>query len=911
MANPKNTPSEMFRRSIHEGIEAIERKRGALLGLAARMLEEIGEREGAELLRNGRAADDPARELSVKGVQALSLSFQILNLVEEFVANEARRIRESTPGMPAEAGLFAFYLGRLRESGLSPRRLRAVLRETVVEPVFTKHPTEAKRWPVLGLHRELYQLLPELGEDSAGFSARRAEERARAVLERLWRTGEIFFQKPGIGDELDNLLFYLQEVLPEAVAGMDRRLRDAWWTTGCGDAREEPPLPRISFGTWVGGDRDGHPLVTAEVTAETLVRLREAARRVLDGELRVLEDSLRFATDAQPLPAFLRKALRARTGGALPGEPWRAWIRSLRERLAPDHPEAYARPEELADDLRLLGKALREVRGGELVRQLVDPVLRQVEVFGLHLARLDVRQNSAYHERAFAQILEAAGLEEGKGFLGWGEEERHAFVEAELQSPRPFLQPWTEVGAEASGVLDCYRVLTSHLDRHGRAGLGSLIVSMTRSLTDLLMVYLLGRETGLTRGATGELTARLPVVPLFETLDDLERAPGILDAFLRHPVTRRSLQAIAAEDSQYRSARGQPVQPVMIGYSDSNKDGGIVASQWALYRAQRELLAVGRKHGVVLRFFHGRGGTVGRGAGPTHRFVEALPFGALKGGLRLTEQGEVIGQKFNNRETASWNLELLTAGTMAVTAEDPHPAIDAATEERVQALADRSRQAYRELLETPDFLSFYRQATPLDVLEHSRIGSRPSRRTGTSTLADLRAIPWVFSWNQSRFYLPGWYGVGSGFARLRKERPDDYEALRAGVGAWPFLRYLLFNVEASHASASPDLMREYAAMVEEGTVRERFLGRIETEYRRTGRELKTLLGGNLAERRPRFLETLRARDHGLQRLHREQIRQLQAWRAALAARRRREADRLLGEILYTINAIAAGLRTTG
>jgi len=547
---------------------------------------------------------------------------------------------------------------------------------------------------------------------------------------------------------------------------------------------------------------------------------------------------------------------------------------------------------------------LSEAQATRLVRSDVAPVRRSVEVFGFHLAQLDVRQNSVFHARALSQLLAKAGIS-ADPWDEWTESERLRFMEKELRSPRPFLHPSASAGTEADAVLGCYRALAAHMDRHGANGVGSLIVSMTRCTSDLLVVYLLAREAGLLRSYPEGMVCLLPVVPLFETIEDLECGPDILRLFLEQPVTRVSL-ALHAE----RAGRpGELLQQVMVGYSDSNKDGGILASQWALQKGQTRLARAGADCGVDIRFFHGRGGTVSRGAGPTHRFLEALPQGSLSGHLRLTEQGETIAQKYANPATATYNLELLLAGVTGTTVL--HTQLGARVPQLapvMEKLADASKRAYRQLLETEDFLAFHRLATPIDALENSRIGSRPSRRTGRASLEDLRAIPWVFSWNQSRFYLPGWYGAGSGLAALSEE---ELTAVAEQVRNWPFLHYVLTNVESSLASTNREVMQAYADLVADETLRARILGLVFQEWDLTHRMLQRVRGAAMAERRPRMLKTLELRAEALRLLHRQQIALLGEWRARKAAGDEAGADALLPDLLLSINAIASGLRTTG
>ena len=426
-------------------------------------------------------------------------------------------------------------------------------------------------------------------------------------------------------------------------------------------------------------------------------------------------------------------------------------------------------------------------------------------MFGFHLATLDVRQNSEFHDQAIAEILTAAGVSDGENFPKWDEEKRLEFLNAELQSSRPFLHDGARIGDHADNVLDTYRVLVRHWKHSGTAGLGSLIVSMTRQLSDLLSVYLLAREAGLMDHTVEGMASLLPVVPLFETIDDLHNSPGILGAFLDHPLTARSLKSMA-----------RPQQQVMLGYSDSNKDCGILAAQVALQRAQSALTKVGQEKDVALCFFHGRGGTISRGAGPTHWFMAALPHGAMSGAFRMTEQGETIAQKYSNLANATYNLELLLAGAAINTARHRHlPETPDPAERFLDTLSDASQKAYQGLLRSEGFIGYYRQATPIDALENSRIGSRPARRTGkkSHSISDLRAIPWVFSWTQARYYLPGWFGVGTALSELKENSPEDFAALKEALGKSTFLAYVLTNVETNLASANLELMQAYAGLV--------------------------------------------------------------------------------------------------
>ena len=918
---------------IDIGFRQIDREVRWLSDCLAEVMEGLGEDVLARWLPwrsgSGPAPGTDAGEVPARLGLAYAMAFQLLNTVEEHAAESMRHLREGAEGPEAERGLWGEVLAGLRDSRADPGEFLGALAAVEVEPVFTAHPTEAKRSSVLEQHRELMRLLRSAsmgaGQGASPGGSMRAD--VVALLERLWRTGEILLQKPTVADERRNVLNYLRDVLPGTVPALDRRLRAAWERAGfpVADLDANTGGPRLRFGTWVGGDRDGHPGVTAEVTGETLERLRANALVVMHRQLTALAEKLPLAEWIQAPPPALEGLIR-RSHDALgdaatailqmhPGEPWRQAAELLAARLpvdvhpgllaqVQDSPGRLASPAQLDAELAVLEASLVEAGAGRLARHDVRPVRRVLDTFGFHLARLDVRQNSAFHDRALKQLLMASGTDASQ-WEEWTEPERLRLLEREIRSPRPFLHAVASAGPEADAVVGTYRVLAAHLQRHGPYGLGSLIVSMTRRVSDLLAVYVLAREAGLLRLFPEGMVCLLPVVPLLETVEDLENGPDLLGKFLEFPVTRASL----AYHARSAGRAGRPRQQVMVGYSDSNKDAGILASQWALQRGQARLAAVGDRAGVAIQFFHGRGGTVSRGAGPTHRFLEALPAGSLDGSIRLTEQGETIAQKYGNPGTAQYNLELLLAGVAATTwrhrAPEPLPADLVPVLER---MAVTSRDAYRALLETEGFLSFHRQATPLDALENTRIGSRPSRRTGRASLADLRAIPWVFSWTQARYYLTGWYGSGAALAALSDA---EVAILRRHLGSVPFLHYVLTHVETSLASSDPEVMAEYAALVEDGDLRRMIGAAIAAEWSRTQDGLARVRGAAFHGRRPRLGRTLALRTAPLRVLHRLQVSQLRLWRAALKEGDEGRAQALFPDLLLTINAIASGLRTTG
>ncbi len=900
-----------------------------LLTAFRQVLAENGEEDVARGLMR---SDEPERVAPATKpeivAQAHSIAFQLLGLAEELGAQELRRTAEAERGLDAVPYVWGETLRELKRAGFSPPEIASALAETQAELVLTAHPTEAKRATVLEHHRKLALLLEE--HEARGrtpFEQRAAAEKVRELLMLLWRTGEIFLEKPDLASERRNVMHYLRRVFPEVLALLDERLEQGWVHAGLSSEAAEhrpPALPRLRLGTWVGGDRDGHPLVTADVTRETLLDLRRNGVTLVRDHLTELLRHLSLSDRLRTPPSALRariddtaqrlgpvgEAVLARN----PDESWRQWVGLMLVRLPLEADDGgisgegegrYRHASELLDDLRFLEKTLDETGAGRIARGAVAHVLRVVECFGFHLAVLDVRQNSGFHERALEQLLRAAGADD-TDYSTWDEEMRRRWIEGELASPRPFARSGRTLGPEADAVLGSHRVVAAHLERFGPDGVGAFIISMTRDVSDLLAVYLFTREAGLDVQTPEGPACAVPVVPLFETIDDLERSPEILAEFLGHPFTRRSL-ALQRE----QEGTPEPVQQVMIGYSDSNKDGGLFASLWNLHRTQIALARVGESAGVRIRFFHGRGGTISRGAGPTQRFIAALPGGTLRGDLRMTEQGETIAQKYANPLAAKHNLELLVAGVTraslagAPEAHGAHPLAGVMDE-----LAESSRRAYAALRESPGFISFFRQATPIDAIEESRIGSRPARRTGRQTLSDLRAIPWVFSWGQARFLISGWYGVGTALESLANDDSETFARLRDHVFTWAPLHYIVSNAATSVATADTDVMREYASLVDDPAVREPILDMILAEFDRTRRILERLYGGSLEDRRPNVEATLARRRAGLRRLHRQQCALLRQWRGRDGLPPE-EVEALRTRLLLTVNAIASGLGSTG
>ncbi|KAA3636493.1 MAG: phosphoenolpyruvate carboxylase [Bacteroidetes bacterium] len=897
-----------------EGLQKIRSDYSYLMSIFKEMLESLGEKELAALVsaENMPFTGDYANIEDKKLAQAIGMSFELLNLVEENAATQFRRKTETQYGLESTRGSWGETIKIWKDTGISEQDIAKILPNITVIPVLTAHPTEAKRLTVLDIHRELYIMLAK-NENPLWSTSERSGIRQEIIslLERWWRTGEIYLEKPSLTDERNNLMHYFVNVFPEALRLTDQRLIDAWKTSGYNKNLLEWPeqFPVLQFGSWVGGDRDGHPFVTPEFTASTLQLHRQAALRMIKQELYQLAGKLSFSSLMNEVPEdFLAEiATKANLFGEAgqkaldrnPAEPLRQFINLILVRLKNTMANRidlglegyYHRPADLSKDLKRLRNVLIDLRASRIAKQWLFPIERMINCFGFHLAKLDIRQNSDYHEKAISQILKASGIEDAD-YGSWDEAKRLTFLNKELKSGRPFVITGRTCGKEADNVLGYLREVKNYVDRYGSDGIGSIIVSMTRSLSDLLLVFLFMREVGLE-------DVDLPVVPLLETIDDLIAGPQILEAFLEHPVV------------QERRGRTETfIQEVMLGYSDSNKDGGILTSRWNIYKAEENLTEVGDRLGVKLRFFHGRGGTISRGGGKIHRFLESMPPGSMSGHIKMTVQGETIANQFANRLNATYNLEMFISGTARQAMINRQKQQDQKLYDIMDRLVVLARKAYRQLLDHPKFIEFYSQATPIDVLEQSKIGSRPARRTGQRSLDDLRSIPWVFSWNQSRFNLTGWFGTGVAFAQFREQFPEDFEYLKKAAIEWPFFKFGLIQIETNLLNGDASIMEAFADLVSDSSTKEELLQLIINDYETSLEHIEMLLEGPIEDRRISRLENNKTRKAALSILHEIQIDSLKQWRNQKEVSSDRN-DPLLLKLLLLVNVLSGGLKGTG
>ncbi|WP_047451222.1 phosphoenolpyruvate carboxylase [Alistipes sp. ZOR0009] len=894
--------------------QKITNDRSFILDCYIEMLSRINEHEVISLIKSN------PQDLSALGtdivssdkvIQSLSIYFQLMTLVEENGATQYRRRMENQEDIFSIRGSWAEAFKSWKEEGVSEEEMLEAISQTHVIPVLTAHPTEAKRVTVIEIHRELYLLLVQRENVSLSTLEQYAiREKIINLLERWWRTGEIYLEKPDVRDERANTLYYLSKVFPTVMEKSDQQLKGSWIEMGLNPNKIKNPdlFPKITFGSWVGGDRDGHPLVTPAITQETLLLHRSKALELVRSQLTTLAKRLSISATNTPVPYRLTEAISKKLQvlgevGEMAVrrnsyEPWRQYVNLmlllLDNTIAGNNADAnalYRSSRVLAEDLKNLRDILIDNGLKGIAEDLLFPIERTVCCFGFHLAKLDIRQNSTFHDRAISQILKTNG-EKDFDFESWDEEKRVSFLNRALENHSPITDITVSYGPEADNVLDCYRVVRHHINQYGADGIGAFIVSMTRNLSDLLVVYLLMRETQL-------LNTSIRVVPLLETIDDLYNGPSILEKFLQHPITKQRLPIIANK------------QEIMLGYSDSNKDGGTIASKWNLFKAEKELAAVGRQHGTDVYFFHGTGGTISRGGGKYHRFLEGMPLNTVNGTVKITVQGESVAQQFGNPLTATYNINSLASGvakqnilSRANAIEEEYPY------DTMEFLAQKSYEHYRSLIETPGFINFYSNVTCIDVLERSKIGSRPARRTGTRTLNDLRAIPWVFSWNLSRIAITGWFGLGEALKLLKEEKPEAFNQLKRWINDWAFFKFLMIQTESNLILSNVEIMELYANLDTNVEERELFMSKILADFENGFRMVEELFGEPAAVRRDGQYDNLMWREDKLKVLHNLHFKYLKQWRS-IAEEDSLDKEKLLTKLLSLINSLSSGLKKTG
>ncbi|HEX7987254.1 MAG TPA: phosphoenolpyruvate carboxylase, partial [Duganella sp.] len=803
------------------------------------------------------------REQTISVVRAFSYFSHLANIAED-QHHIRRRRAHLLAGSNAQQGSVNFALCKLKEAGVSEQTVGEFFDQALIAPVLTAHPTEVQRKSILDAEHDIARLLAERDLPLTPKEKAANMHLLRARIATLWQTRMLRYTKLTVADEIENALSYYRTTFLRELPGLyDDIESDIAHHYGKAPADDQEPqvkpinAPYVQMGSWIGGDRDGDPNVNGGTMQHALTR---QATTILDfylEEAHTLGAELSIST----LMIGCTPALQALadqspdTSDHRADEPYRRALIGIYARLASTaralgatnilrkevgHAEPYASAAEFSADLHTLVESLTANHGEVLVRPRLSTLKRAADIFGFHLASLDMRQSSDIHERVLAELFAKAGGE--PAYASLDEDAKVALLLSELAQPRLLSSPYIEYSAETDSELGVLRAAREIRARYGARAIRNYIISHTETVSDLLEVMLLQKEMGLLRIAAGDVEAELDlmVIPLFETIPDLQRAAGIMEAVMALPLVK----GLIAKQGQ--------IQEVMLGYSDSNKDGGFLTSTWELYKAETHLVTVFEKAGVKLRLFHGRGGTVGRGGGPSYEAILAQPHGTVNGQIRLTEQGEIIASKFSNKDIGRRNLELLVAATLEASLmpqsdDSAHLAQLREFETVMAEISDRAYKAYRNLVyETPGFTDYFFSATPIAEIAELNLGSRPASRKSTKRIEDLRAIPWGFSWGQCRLLLPGWYGFGSAIGAwvADGDKSQRLAQLQAMFKKWPFFATLLSNMDMVLAKTDLAIASRYAELVQDKELRERIFKRITDEHANTLAILESITGAS-------------------------------------------------------------------
>jgi phosphoenolpyruvate carboxylase len=889
------------------------------------------------LAKRLRTTADPAAERELQQiVQGLTVEqagdllrafthfFGLVNLAEQLERLRVLRERDlRNPKQPRSESIRA-AVRQIAADGVPADRVAGALGEMLMVPVFTAHPTESQRRTGLHSLRRVAVLVQRLLDNDL-LPAERAdlERRLAGEIVGRWQSDQLRIHKPTVIDEVKYGRFYMETTLLDVVPGIYRELEAALNETYFERDWELPPLLR--FGSWIGGDRDGNPFVTPGITVEAVCLLQEALLQHYVGRVERLSRVLSSSTRVTPISQELADSLEADAAdfpetAALvrvrnESEAYRQKCTYIRERLLltisvttgykprwdingiarlGDNIAWYRGAQGLLHDLQVMDRSLRANAGALLADGELHDLIRLVEVFGVHMATLDIRQHSSRHTSALKEIFAAAGVCDDYAALD--EQARTALLGAELESRRPLIPARLAYSGETNETIETVRTVAALLEQLNPDVIHRYIISMTTGPSDVLAVLLLAREAGLYDPAAGQ--SRLDIVPLFETRADLQHAPEIVRNLLRTPAYRHHLKMRGDE------------QEIMLGYSDSNKDTGYVAANWSLYVAQRELVAVAHDENVRLVLFHGRGGAIGRGGGGANQAILAQPAGTVQGRLRLTEQGEVIFERYGLAGIGARHIEQLVHALLLSTFSPPGADVPERWSDVMAELADQSALAYRALVyDDPRFVDYFYEATPITELVRLNIGSRPASRSSSRRIEDLRAIPWVFAWMQSRHTIPGWYGLGAALEHYIEHHPDGPALLQKMYRDWPFFTTLIDNAQMILSKADMRIAHSYAALVKDPALRDDIYGAISAEYARTVRGVLLVTNqSQLLDNTPVLQRSIERRNPYIDPLSAIQVELLRRLRDTPDEK---DIDGLRETVLLSVNGIAAGLKNTG
>ncbi|KEQ22150.1 phosphoenolpyruvate carboxylase [Paenibacillus tyrfis] len=856
-----------------------------------------------------------APEIRHQVIRAFAVYFQLINIAEQNHRIRRKRDYERTAGENVQPGSIEDAVRKLKTLGTPTAEVREMIEGISLELVMTAHPTEATRRAVLDIHQRIAADVMELDNPSLTFREReQLREKLLGEVITLWQTDELRDRKPTVGDEVKNGLYYFDEtlfdVLPQVYQELERCLHKYY-------PEQSWHVPTfLKFGSWIGGDRDGNPSVTSTVTWETLTMHRELALQKYEELLTDLLKHMSFSKNIVEVTQELldsiqqdRDMIELPSDEVLPNEkePYRIKVRYMVEKIRntakPNVPagKKYNNPQQFKEDLLIIERSLRNHYADFIADAYVQKLIRQAELFGFHLASLDVRQHSKEHEAAMTEILAKMSICSDYGALP--EEQKIKLLTDILNDPRPITSPYLHYSESTQECLDVYRVIQKAQQEFGRSCITSYLISMTQGASDLLEVLVFGKEAGLyLHEPDGSITCTLQSVPLFETIDDLHAAPEIMTTLFQIPAYRNSLNST------------NQLQEIMLGYSDSNKDGGVITANWELRVALRSITAAAKPFDVKLKFFHGRGGALGRGGMPLNRSILAQPADTVGGGIKITEQGEVLSSRYSMKGIAYRSLEQATSALIKSALWARNPQADPSEpgwETIMRDISEQAQQKYQDLIfRDPDFLTFFKQSTPLPEIGELNIGSRPSKRKNSDRFEDLRAIPWVFAWTQSRYLLPAWYASGYGLHSFYQGNPENLRILQEMYNNWAFFRSLIDNLQMALAKADLLIAKEYGSMIEDQSIAERIIRMIEEEYERTSDLILKITGQQeILDNVPVIQESIRLRNPYVDPLSYMQVQLL----SELRPLRDQGGDDslLLREVLLTINGIAAGLRNTG
>lgn len=817
-------------------------------------------------------------------IKAFSNYFQLINIAEDQQRIRTLRARERD-GKVDES--IDEAVRTLHDAGLSADDVRALLDKIGVRLVLTAHPSEAKRKEVLIKIRHIAQRMSAY--DRGAMLPREAHALEAAIveeIEELWQTRPTRASRATVADEVDFGLYFLTSAIMDVVVDIYADLRaslDNYYPNEHWD--NLPTLLR--YASWIGGDRDGNPNVTPEVTLQTLATMREAVKQVYLSEIGFLADHLTESADEVPVSNELREAVIAAGGldEGFPTEYYRQQMNLIRGRLERNSYQSHL---ELYDDLALAESSLRRHKGVHTAGGALRRVMEKVRLFGLSLVALDVREDARLHANALDEMFRYYGQTDD--YKGMAEADKQRLLTTEIANPRPFFPIEPHFSETTNKIISMMRMIAEAHKRYGKGVIDTFIASMSQNPSDILAMLLLAREVGIDQD--------IDIVPLFETIDDLHNAPTVMTALFANERYREHLKM--------RSNR----QQIMIGYSDSGKDGGYLASNWNLYTAQQHLAEICAADGVTLELFHGRGGSIGRGGGPTNQAILSQPPLSMQGGIKITEQGEVIAYRYSNAEIARRHLHQVMHAVLLATGKASRPELSPKWAAAMEKLAEDGRAAYRKFVyETPGFLDYWHQATPINELANLPISSRPAKRKSGGGFSDVRAIPWHFSWMQSRAIFPSWYGVGYALAAFI-EPEGGLETLRTMYAEWPFFKALIDNVQLDLAKADMGIAALYASLVEDQTLQDTIFTEMKSEYGRARDQVCEVIGvPELLHNSPVMQRSIERRNPYVDPLNFIQVDLLRKLRGLNGDTA--ESKALLQAVLATINGVAAGMKTTG